>query len=61
MLLSLLELGFTICVPASGGKADQPCHLPPQIHIESHSNVNICPVFIWRLIYGILSLWVQVR
>ena len=20
-------------------------HLPPQIHIESHSNINVCPVF----------------
>ena len=24
---------------------DQLGHLPPQIHIESHSNVNLCPVF----------------
>ena len=29
----------------SGGKTDHPGHLPPQIHIESHSNVNLCPVF----------------
>ena len=24
---------------------DQLCHLPPQIQIESHSSVNLCPVF----------------
>ena len=29
----------------SGGKTDWPGHLPPQICIESHSNVNLCPVF----------------
>ena len=29
----------------SGGKTDNLGHLPPQIHIESHSNVNLCPVF----------------
>ena len=29
----------------SGGKTDHLGHLPPQIHIESHSNVNLCPVF----------------
>ena len=30
----------------SGGKTDHPGHLPPQVCIESHSNVNLCPVFI---------------
>ena len=34
-----------IFVPLSGGKTDLLGHLPPQIHIESHSNVNLCPVF----------------
>ena len=34
-----------IFVPLSGGKTDHPGHLPPQIHIESHTNVNLCPVF----------------
>ena len=24
---------------------DQPAHLPPQIHMESHSSVNLCAVF----------------
>ena len=33
------------CVPASGGKTDQSGHLLPQIHIESHSSVNLCCVF----------------
>ena len=27
------------------GKTDHLCHLSPQVHIESHSNVNLCPVF----------------
>ena len=34
-----------ISIPLSGGKTDCPGHLPPQIRIESHSNVNLCPVF----------------
>ena len=34
-----------ISVSISGGKTDHPGHLPPQVHIESHSNVNLCPVF----------------
>ena len=34
-----------IFVPMSGGKADCLGHLPPQIYIKSHSNVNLCPVF----------------
>ena len=29
----------------SGGKTDCLGHLPPQVHIESHFNVNLCPVF----------------
>ena len=32
-------------VPLSGGKTEHPGHLLPQIHIESHSNVSLCPVF----------------
>ena len=42
--------------PVSGSKMDQPCHFPPQICIQSHSSVNLCPVFICRLIYAILRL-----
>ena len=34
-----------IFIPMSGGKPDCLGHLYPQIHIESHSNVNLCPVF----------------
>ena len=34
-----------IFVPLSGGKTDWLGHLPHQIHIESHSNVNLCPAF----------------
>ena len=40
-----LQRNAAIFVPLSGGKTDCPGHLPPQIHIESHSNVNLCPVF----------------
>ena len=34
-----------IFIPMSGGKTNFLGHLPPQIHIDSHSNVNLCPVF----------------
>ena len=30
---------------ASSGKMEKLGHLPPQIHIESYYNVNLCPVF----------------
>ena len=40
-----LQHHAAILVPLSGGKTDHPGHLPPQIHIESHSNVNLCSVF----------------
>ena len=32
--------------PVSGGKMDQLGHHPLQIHIESHSNANVCNVFL---------------
>ena len=40
-----LQHHVAIFIPFSGGKTDFPGHLPPQIHIESHSSVNLCPVF----------------
>ena len=40
-----LQHNAAIFVPLSGGKTDCLGHFPPQIHIESHSNVNLCPVF----------------
>ena len=40
-----LQHNAVIFVPLSGGKTDHPGHLPPQIHIDSHSNVHLCPVF----------------
>ena len=40
-----LQHHAAIFVPLSGGKTDHLGHLPPQIHIESHCNVNLCPVF----------------
>ena len=40
-----LQHHAAIFVPLSGGKTDCLGHLPSQIHIESHSNVNLCPVF----------------
>ena len=43
-----LQHHAAIFVPLSGGKTDCLGHLPPQIHIESHSNVNLCPVFLFE-------------
>ena len=52
--LTLLHIGnqhlflqhhAAIFIPMSGGKTDHRGHLPPQIPIESHTNVNLCPVF----------------
>ena len=40
-----LQHNAAIFVPLSGGKTDHLGHLPPQIRIESHSNVNLWPVF----------------
>ena len=40
-----LQHNAAIFIPLSGGKTDHLGHLPPQIHIESHTNVNLCPVF----------------
>ena len=40
-----LQCHAAIFIPISGGKTDCLDHLPPQIHIESHTNVNLCSVF----------------
>ena len=32
-----------LCIDNQHGKMDHPAHLPPQMLIESHTNVNICP------------------
>ena len=40
-----LQQHAAIFIPLSGGKADCLGHLPPQILIESHSNVNLCSEF----------------
>ena len=40
-----LQCHATIFIPLSDGKTDCPGDLPHQIHIQSHSNVNLCPVF----------------
>ena len=32
-------------IPTYGGEIDQLVNLAPKIHIESHSNLNLCPVF----------------
>ena len=34
-----------IFIPLSGGKTDHLGHLSPQIRIEFHTNVNLCPIF----------------
>ena len=39
-----LQHHAAICIPMSGGKTDQLGHFPPQIYIERHSSVNLCPV-----------------
>ena len=40
-----LQHHAAIFIPLSGGKTDCLGHFPPQIHIESHPNVNLCPLF----------------
>ena len=40
-----LQHHAAIFIPICGGKTDQLAHLPSQICIESHSNVNLCPIF----------------
>ena len=40
-----LQCNTAIFISLSGGKIDCVGHLPPQIHIESHCSVNLCPVF----------------
>ena len=50
-----LQHHAAIFIALSGGKTDHLGHLPSQIHIESHSNFNFCPVFIWRLIWDVLN------
>ena len=40
-----LQHNAAIFILWSGGKTDHLDHLLPQVHIESHSNVNLCPVF----------------
>ena len=40
-----LQHSAAIFIPMSGGKTYHLGHLPPQICIESHSNVNLFPVF----------------
>ena len=41
----ILQHYACIFILACGGKMDPLGHLPPQIHIESHSNVHLCVVF----------------
>ena len=47
-----LQHNAAIFIPISGVKTDHPGHLPPQIRIESHSNVNLCPVFLFEGLLG---------
>ena len=44
----LLQHHAAIFISVSGGKSDQLGHLPPQIHTECHSIVNLCPLFYWK-------------
>ena len=43
-----LQWHAAIFILLSGGKTDRPGHLPPQIHIESHTHVKFCIVFYLR-------------
>ena len=43
-----LQHNAAILVTLSCGKTDCLGHLPPQIHIESHTNVNLCPVILFE-------------
>ena len=45
-----LHCHAAIFIPMSGGKTDCLDHLPPQIHIVSHSSVNLCPVFSFEIL-----------
>ena len=40
-----LQHHAAIFIPLSGGKTDHLGHFPPKILIESHTKVNLCPVF----------------
>ena len=40
-----LQHHAAISIPMSGGKTDHPSYLPHQVCIESHSSINLCPVF----------------
>ena len=41
----LLQHHAAIFIPLPGGKTDHLGHIHLQIDIESHTNVNFCPVF----------------
>ena len=40
-----------VFIPSSSGKTDHLGHLPPQIHTETQTNVNLCPVFFYLKAY----------
>ena len=48
-----LQCHVAIFIPLSGGKVDHLGHLPPHIHIESYSNVNLCPTFLFEGLFEI--------
>ena len=52
----LLQHYAAIFVPASGGKMDQSGYLPLEICVESHSSVNLCPMFYLKPFYTVQSL-----
>ena len=43
-----LQHHAAIFIPMSGGKTDHLGHLLPQIHIESHANVNLLSCFLFE-------------
>ena len=48
-----LQCNAAIFIEMSGGKTDHLGHLPPQTHIESHSNVNLCPGFLFEGLFEV--------
>ena len=46
-----LQHNAAIFIPLSGGKTDHLGHLPPQIHVESYINANLCPGFFYLKAY----------
>ena len=58
-----LQHHAAIFITMSGDKTDHPGHHPPQSYTESHSSVNLCPVFYLKAYMRLLNHlgWNQMR